>query len=802
MVIKKSQLYSTLWEGCNALRGSMDASQYKDYVLIILFVKYLSDKARDPSSILNIPEGSSFKDFVSLKQHPHIGEEINKKLEAIKEANGVFLGSLVLPNFNDEAKFGKGKEAIDTLSNLISVFENDALDFSRNRASDDDLLGDAYEYLMKNFAAESGKSKGQFYTPAEVSRVIAKVLHLDESSKANDTIYDMACGSGSLLLRAVAETQRGMATLYGQEKDGTTASLAKLNMFLHGILNATIEVGDTLNNPVYRAAGHLQTFDYCIANPPFSQKNWLTGAADDIYGRWQASALPPAKNGDYAFLLHLIASMKPEVGQGACILPHGVLFRGNAEEVIRKRLISERVIQGIIGLPANIFFGTGIPASIIILDNHRNANGIFFIDASKGFIKDGNKNRLREQDIRKIVDTYRNRLDIPHYSRFVSFDEIERNEFNLNIPRYIEAANTDETQNLDGHLNGGISNEEIDALCNWSAFDGLRTKLFHPLREGFCTLAIPSDEVFAFILENERVKAVRSDVLALFKKWKDETRKDLLNPGKNAKALVEKLAFTMRDRFAASTIVDKYDAFGLFMDYAIETLQDDLYLVCADGWAAGREIEATKTNKKGQMTEWEGLLIPKLLIEKEYYPQDLANVAERLSMAEEAESEFDRFIEECADGDVDLLDEIRDDEKFKSDAEIKKVLLVLKKNESRKEEAKAIEDYIAKRDAAKKANKLHRDAAKALDEKARLHYPGLSEDEIKTLLIDRKWMRACEERIQSHFENIIQTFALSVVALHERYKETLAQLEAAIAESQKEVHNVLREMGFDWEEMV
>ena len=389
MAIKKSQLYSTLWESCNALRGSMDASQYKDYVLMVLFVKYLSDKALKGEKLLNVPDGCYFSDFVALKQNANIGEQINKKLEKIQQENAPYIGSLALPNFNDKVKFGEGKQMVDTLSKLIAVFENDNLDFSKNRVADDDLLGDAYEYLMKNFAAESGKSKGQFYTPAEVSRVIAKVLHLEDFSSAKTTIYDPTCGSGSLLLRALAETAKGKASLYGQEMDSTTSTLAQLNMLLHGINNAKIYGGkDTLNDPQNVESGRLKTFDVCIANPPFSKKDWLktsSGGAEDMYERWSPELLPPAKCGDYAFLLHLIHSMKTDTGRGACILPHGVLFRGNAEYEIRKDLIKSKVIRGIIGMPSNIFFGTGIPASIIIIDKKdwNNNKGIFFIDATR-----------------------------------------------------------------------------------------------------------------------------------------------------------------------------------------------------------------------------------------------------------------------------------------------------------------------------------------------------------------------------------------------------------------------------------
>lgn len=482
MAIKKSQIYSTLWSSCNALRGSMDASQYKDYVLIILFVKYLSDKEDDEDSLFTIPEGCRFSDFSKLKGEEGIGEAINKKLEAIKSANSMFLSKLVLPNFNDPAKLGKPKEMTDTLSKLIAAFESNDLDFSKNRSADDDILGDAYEYLMKNFAAESGKSKGQFYTPAEVSRTMAKLLHLEEFSSPSTTIYDPTCGSGSLLLRAVSETPNG-ATPYGQEKDNSTSTLAILNMLLHGVDMANIEQGDTLNSPEFTEGGNLKTFDVCVANPPFSTTDWIGEAGEDDvkYHRWSKDMCPPAKCGDYAFLLHLIASMKTGTGRGACIMPHGVLFRGNSEATIREHIIKKGYIEGIVGLPANIFFGTGIPASIIILNKAgaSDRKGIFFIDAKDGFVKDGNKNRLREQDIKRIVDTWNIRKDVPHYARFVSNEEIERNEYNLNIPRYIQAEDKEVQQDIDSHLHGGIPAHDIDKMKDyWEVCGSLKDALF------------------------------------------------------------------------------------------------------------------------------------------------------------------------------------------------------------------------------------------------------------------------------------------------------------------------------------
>ena len=442
MAIKKSELYSTLWKSCDELRGGMDASQYKDYVLVMLFVKYISDKAKsDADFIMEIPQGCSFDDFINLKGKDNIGEEINKKIASLAETNG--LGGVInVADFCDELKLGKGKDLIETLSKLIGIFQSSGLDFGKNRASDDDLMGDAYEYLMKNFATESGKSKGQFYTPAEVSRIMAKVIGLDKATAISNTIYDPTCGSGSLLLRALAETPHG-ATIYGQEKDSATVGLAKMNMILHGETTADIKQGDTINNPLHKKpdSNVLATFDYIVANPPFSTKSWLKSAKEnDVYGRWNEGTIgvPPEKNGDYAFLLHIIRSMNRN-GQGACILPHGVLFRGNSEADIRKYILSQGYLKGIIGLPANLFFGAGIPACIIVLDKkeHANRKGLFMIDAKAGYAKDGPKNRLRERDIRRIVDVWLEQKDVPHYARFVQNEEIVKNDYNLNIPRYI-----------------------------------------------------------------------------------------------------------------------------------------------------------------------------------------------------------------------------------------------------------------------------------------------------------------------------------------------------------------------------
>ncbi|MCC7466873.1 MAG: type I restriction-modification system subunit M, partial [Saprospiraceae bacterium] len=500
MAIKKSELYSSLWKSCDELRGGMDASQYKDYVLTFLFIKYVSDKYGDHTdAVVSVPKGGSFADMILLKGKPDIGDQINKIIARLAEENDL-KGVIDLTDFNDEEKLGKGKEMVDRLSALIGIFENPSLNFSRNRADGDDILGDAYEYLMRHFATESGKSKGQFYTPAEVSRVLAKVIGVEKSSSQSQTVYDPTCGSGSLLLKVADESPKGLS-IYGQENDNATKALAVMNMWMHGNPTAEIWKGNTLAAPHWlEPDGSLKKFDYCVANPPFSYAAWQNGfePTNDPFRRFDGFAIPPTKNGDYAFLLHIVKSLK-STGRGAVILPHGVLFRGGTEAQIRTNLIQRGYIKGIIGLPANLFYGTGIPACIIVLDkeNAGQRQGIFMIDASKGFIKDGNKNRLREQDIHKMVDVFTKQLEVSKYARLVPLDEIRSNEYNLNIPRYIDSQTAEDIQDLTAHLMGGIPQRDIDDLERyWQVYPTLRAQLFQPTeRSGYSNLKVHKEAI-------------------------------------------------------------------------------------------------------------------------------------------------------------------------------------------------------------------------------------------------------------------------------------------------------------------
>ena len=813
MAVKKSELYSTLWKCCDELRGGMDASQYKDYVLVILFVKYISDKSSsDVAFDIEIPDGCYFEDFVALKGNPNIGEEINKKMQKLAEANqleGVFVA-----DFEDDAKLGKGKDKIDTLSNLIAIFQNDNLDFSKNRAADDDLIGDAYEYLMKNFATESGKSKGQFYTPAEVSRVMAKVIGLSNAKNGKrTTIYDPTCGSGSLLLRAMCETPEG-ATIYGQEKDNATVGLAKMNMILHGEIYADIKQGDTINDPQFKDDDQLKTFDYIVANPPFSTKSWLKSAkAEDEYKRWGEGikiGIPPEKNGDYAFLLHIVRSLK-QTGCAACILPHGVLFRGNAEAQIRKYLVAEkRYIKGIIGLPANLFFGTGIPACIIIIEKSEAAGrkGVFMIDAKSGYMKDGAKNRLREQDIRRIVDVWQSQRDVPHFARFVSMDEIERNDYNLNIPRYVSVPDTEILQDIDAHLYGGLPKHDIDQLAiYWNVCPSLRANLFveHPTREGYYALNCEQSAVRNTVAANVDFQRQSEVFKKSFADWCSKHREQLnaLVQGFAPKILIEQLGNSLLDILGADkSLVDAYDVYDCLMNYWGETMQDDCYMISSGGWvvqlytpqpASKKNDDKKKKEKKAVAPEDIVCdLLPVPIVVDEFFAdkRDLINAAEEHLAQNEAH--LVELVEEQAEN---YLDEDNFADGKMNESNVKKRIKTLDKKKD-EEEIAVLQRYLDLKGDVSLNKKLIKELKYDLLTALMVKYADLSEEDIKRLVIEKKWFVSLASRLDGEMQRISQQLTSKVSALAERYAQTLPEIDAEIAALETKVANHLKLMGY------
>ncbi|MCF6155669.1 MAG: type I restriction-modification system subunit M [Candidatus Brocadia sp.] len=803
MAIKKSELYSSLWASCDELRGGMDASQYKDYVLVLLFIKYISDKyAGVPYAPITVPKGASFKDMVALKGKPTIGDDINKKIIGkIAEANKL-TGTIDVADFNSADKLGSGKEMVDRLSNLIAIFENPALDFSKNRAEGDDILGDAYEYLMRHFATESGKSKGQFYTPAEVSRVMAKIITFHSKTNPSTTVYDPTCGSGSLLLKVADESESGMS-IYGQEKEVATAALARMNMILHNNPTAEIRKGQsTLSDPLFLdERGRLKTFDFVVANPPFSYKAWSSGFAvqegtiSDIHDRFKDYGIPPKKNGDYAFLLHIIRSLKSK-GKGAVILPHGVLFRGNVEGEIRKNIIRRGYMKGIISLPPNLFYGTGIPACIIVLDKEgaEHRKGIFMIDASRGFEKDGNKNRLREQDIHKIVDVFNKHLEMEKYSRMVPVTEIEANEFNLNIPRYIDSQDAEDIQDIEAHLLGDIPNDDIDALHPyWDVYPALRKTLFTTgNRVNYSKLLIAHDAVKPAIFSHPEFTAYSKKVDTVFSQWKAKNMPKLkgIAVGDKPKKLIHEISEDLLQAFSSLKLIDKYDVYQHLMIYWSETIQDDVYALVSDGWEAGKEIERDKK-------QWEGRLIPKGLIIARYFVTEQKAI-ENLEADRDAIVRQMEELEEEHGGEEGLMADAKNDKDKITKTSVKDRLKEIQNEKESADERKVLQDCLKLTKQEAEVSKKIKDAQAALKKKVLEKYKALTEAEIKILMVEDKWMATLERDIRTEMERISQRLTGRIKELAERYEAPLPAITAEVDALEKKVHGHLKKMGLVW----
>jgi type I restriction enzyme M protein len=805
LAIKKSDLYSSLWASCDELRGGMDASQYKDYVLFMLFIKYISDKYGNSDAFappVTIPKGASFKDMIALKGKPDIGDRINTQvIQPLIDANARLARS-DFPDFNDPNKLGEGQAMVDRLTNLVGIFQKPELDFSQNRAEHDDILGDAYEYLMRHFATESGKSKGQFYTPSEVSRVIAQVIGIaPANSRAATTAYDPTCGSGSLLLKVAAQAGKHI-TLEGQEKDVTTAGLARMNMILHDFPTANILSGNTLAAPKFKDGEQLRTYDYVVANPPFSDKTWSTGLtpANDPFQRF-AWGVPPAKQGDYAYLLHIIRSMK-STGKAACILPHGVLFRGNAEGVIRQQLVRSGILKGIIGLPANLFYGTGIPACIVVLDKENAAarRGVFLIDASKGFMKDGPKNRLREQDIHRIVDTFTRQTDTLRYARMVPLAEIAdpKNDYNLNLPRYIDSTEPEDLHDIEGHLRGGIPERDLDALADyWQVLPAVRAALFEPAgRPGYARLHLPLPEVRSAILGHAEFRAFNQTVMVRFAGWRAAATKQLTAFGKDGhpKALIERIAEDLLAAFRDAPLLDAYDIYQHLMDYWAETMQDDAYLIAADGWVA-RASRILEADKKGRSRDkgWTCGLIPKPFIVARYFIKEQAGIDAAQAELEAVTANLAEMEEEHGgdEGFLGALDKI-------AKAEVSARLKEIKGDKEAKDEAGVLKRWLELSESEAALKRAVKEQEAALDKLAYEKYPTLTEAEIKTLGVDDKWMARLSAAVQGELERVSQTLTGRIRELAERYATPLPQLTDEVATLAVRVEEHLKKMGASW----
>ena len=746
--------------------------------------------------------------MVKLKGNVEIGDQVNKVIGKLADENALLKGVIDQADFNDESKLGRGREMVDRITRLIAIFEG--LDLRMNRAEGDDLLGDAYEYLMRHFATESGKSKGQFYTPAEVSRVMAKVIGIGQSTRRSDTIYDPTCGSGSLLLRAVDESPDGMS-VFGQEKDNATYALARMNMILHGDETAELEHGNTLSAPEFKDEHGLKTFDFAVANPPFSDKAWTTGLnpEHDEYERFKPYGVPPAKNGDYAFLLHFIASLKSR-GKGAIILPHGVLFRGNKEGDIRRNLIQRRYIKGIIGLPANLFYGTGIPACIIVIDkeNAHVRSGIFMIDASKGFLKDGNKNRLRAQDIHKIVSVFNAHAELPRYSRMVPLAEITdpANDYNLNIPRYIDSSEPEDLHDLSAHLNGGIPDTDIDALNNyWTVFPSLRNVLFEANgRPGYSDPRVETQQVKTTILSHGEFNTYQQRVDAVIAAWREVHKSSLLgiDVGTVPRKIVETLSEDLLIRFRDLPLLDQYDVYQKLMDYWDEVMQDDVYLIAADGWVEAskpREVIQDRQVKETpdltiKKNKYKMDLIPPALIVARYFAEEQDAIAALQAEQATAVQTLEEYTEEHTGEDGLLADALNDSGNITA-GNVKARLKTVQGDPDSKDEREALTSCALLIDAVSKVSKAVKKEQEALDQQVLARYATLTENEIKMLVVEDKWFTSIHAAIDGEVQRLTQALTARVQELEERYAQPLPDFVNEVEEFSLKVDTHLLKMG-------
>ncbi|MGN8527546.1 type I restriction-modification system subunit M [Helicobacter pylori] len=811
MAIKKSELYSSLWAGADSLRGGMDASEYKNYVLNLLFLKYISDKAKNNrDSEIEVPQGCFYEDILALEGDKEIGDKLNKIIAKIAERNDL-KGVIDSVDFNDNTKLGEGKAMTDTLSNLVKIFAD--LSLGAHGALDDDLLGDAYEYLMRHFASESGKSKGQFYTPSEVSLLLSLLLGIDENTRQDKSIYDPTCGSGSLLLKASSLVGKKGLTIYGQEKDISTTALCKMNMILHNSATADIAKGgfSTLSNPFFIKNGMLQTFDYVVANPPFSLKNWTDGLSidpkskqviNDHFNRFE-DGTPPEKNGDFAFLLHIIKSLK-DTGKGAVILPHGVLFRGNAEAQIRKNLLMKGYIKGVIGLAPNLFYGTSIPACVIVLDkeNVHARKGVFMIDASKDFKKDGNKNRLRDQDVQKMIDTFNAYKEIPYYSKMVSLEEISANDYNLNIPRYI-ASKQELEKDLFALINSPsyLPKNEIKAYDPYfQVFKELKNTLFKKSdKEGYYALKTECENIKELITQSLEYQTFHASVLSAFDRLELFTTFNDLEPGFNPKTLIESVCQKVLKEFEKVGILDKYGVYQLFKDYYNEVLQDDWFLISFNGFRSAKELRKLTPlkdkNKKAnyleepdfviQKTYYKSDLIPKHLIKQRFFEKELNELEELENALNEKEALLDEFIEEHSN-EEGLFDGLKINESV-----LKKEL----KNATDPEDEKILKTALEWLEAKNKALKMKNKAHEELELKAFHQYKNLKLGEIKDLIIKDKWLNSLKNALENKILKRINAFTSALNEIIQTYSNSLLELDKEVKESESKVLEHLKDLG-------
>lgn len=523
---------------------------------------------------------------------------------------------------------------------------------------------------------------------------------------------------------------------------------------------------------------------------------------DDEFNRFRGYGVPPEKNGDYAFLLHIVASLK-STGKGAVILPHGVLFRGNAEAEIRENLIDRKLIKGIIGLPANLFYGTGIPACIIVIDKEGadEREGIFMLDASRGFIKDGNKNRLREQDIYKIVEVFNQQKNKPKYARFVPFDEIKKNEYNLNIPRYIDTQKEEDIQDLNAHLNGGIPNTDIESLnAFWEVYPNLKTSLFKDLRENYSQLNVDKSQIKESIFKHAEFIQYGQQLENTFTAWQDKVYPSLTGIDKQTapKKLILQISEALLKEYKGKALIDAYDIYQYLRNYWSETMKDDAYLLVEDGWVAQtRRIIEKKKNGKEVVKGWTCDLLPKPYIVDAYFADKKEEIQQLEANLESIQSEISQYEEEHA-VEEGLLEEACNDNGKITKTTLTKRMKEVKLDANEKEAYQLMQKVQKLFTQQTTLNTKLKAAIKELDELCYNKYPQLSQQEVKHLVVDKKWLAALKADVQSEIDAISQRLTSRIKELAERYENTMTELDDSTTELEAKVNAHLQKMGLTW----
>lgn len=775
MLIAKNKIYDQLYEACNDLRGSLEPQRYKKYVLILLFVKGISGHCSgDENWNIVVPKGGSFDDIAAMKHRENIGEVINVVLRRLAEANGLD-GTVDIADFSSE-ELGRGSEAVDRLSCLVEIFQNLGASLSNGENDRGDFFREAYEYLLHRFAWDTGSCKEPFYTPDEISIVMAKLIGAGNAEDPGVTIYDPACGSGALLLCAAREAPRGVS-LYGQEKNKFTAALARMNLFLHHMDDGVISGGkSTLSSPQFKNAHHsemLMDFDFIVAHPPFTDKSWVEDIKlPDSYGRYDEDLLgpPSEENGDYAWILHILKSMKP-TGRAAVLLPDRVLFSSGINAVIRRKMVDQGYIEGIINLPAGLLYETDDASCILVLDKKGAAErkGIFMIDASQGFTATGDEKCLRKRDIHKIVTTFL-AMDVsdPHYACFAANDAIKTvNRYNLYPFYYMESSDHKDLQDINAFINGGIPTKEIDKMAAlWKVCPALKNILFQPLRKGYYSLAIQKEAVLPSIMADADFIKNFERVKKAFYLWKENAAPVLgaIDKETNPDKLIEPLSRQLLFDFAEVPLLDKYDIYEALLEYWIDTMRDDVYALCCADKAECKNADGNRAIKSRQPAA--------------------------------ASSEFNKDFDRRGQLKALLL------KHFYSD--VNAVLVILRGK------LKEVTDELEKMDRKSSSQPAYRTLQNteisykraikqtegSLNTLLEERYQRLNRKEAIQLLAEEKWFPDIYTRIKKAYEAIPLYFSEQLIDMTGRYEYSLKECTDAVEKAEARVKAHLKSLGF------